>query len=65
MAERLTYWRCLECHGTGRRVSGGYDFHCDACDGTGNALVNGKARAHHRAMERIFEATNPPAPRRR
>jgi len=54
MTERITYWKCPDCHGTGKRIVG-YDSveRCFRCDGTGNAFVDGRARAHARRVAEI------------
>lgn len=55
MKNRLTYWKCPKCHGTGERiVVPGHVEHCSDCAGTGNALVDGKARAHAAEIERLL-----------
>lgn len=51
---RLNYWKCPKCHGSGRVIPiPGHAASCEACDGTGNALVDGAAARHRRALERI------------
>ena len=61
MAEHLTYWKCPECHGTGKTIrywtSPASVEPCEKCDGTGNAMVDGAKRRHEREIERI-EAMN-------
>lgn len=52
MNERLTYWECRECFGTGRVIVASNAYTCFACDGSGNALVSG---AKHRHVQRLAE----------
>lgn len=55
MNDRLTYWKCPKCHGTGKTIPiPGRVEDCFDCDGTGNALVDGKARAHEREVNDIL-----------
>lgn len=55
MADRLTYWKCPRCYGTGQAIPiPGHVETCSECDGTGNALVDGAARAHSRQVAEIL-----------
>ncbi len=59
MREQLMYWRCPKCLGTGKIICS-YQRHeyvlmCEECDGTGNGLVDGHARAHARRISAIEE----------
>lgn len=55
--ERITYWKCRHCHGTGQVIRGCSEwrraFKCDECDGTGNALVDGAAEQHRRDLSEL------------
>ena len=52
--ERIRYWKCSDCHGTGRAEHiPGRVTTCERCDGTGNALVDGEAAAHRRRLIEI------------
>jgi DnaJ-class molecular chaperone len=57
MKERLTYWKCNHCHGTGKLIVGFGDgartASCDHCDGTGNGLVDGPTERHKRRVAEI------------
>lgn len=53
MSDQLTYWKCPKCHGTGFQICGGREITCYPCDGTGNAMVDGAARAHRRALSEL------------
>jgi DnaJ-class molecular chaperone len=57
MRERITYWKCSHCHGTGRTIWGHGDTAraetCFYCDGTGNAFVDGATECHKRRLEEI------------
>lgn len=56
MSERINYWQCSACHGTGEVLLGFYCdeiLACDRCDGTGNAMVDGAKRRHERRLEEI------------
>lgn len=49
----LTYWKCRECHGTGRVFRPWYAKEsqpCFKCDGSGNALVDGEEQRHRRRL---------------
>lgn len=53
MSERLTYWKCAECQGTGRAFYPWYaeqSSECFKCGGTGNALINGETERHKRRL---------------
>lgn len=54
MRERLTYWKCTYCHGTGYTLLGPIGVQhaepCFSCDGTGNAMVDGAAASHARQV---------------
>ena len=55
MSGRLTYWKCPECHGTGRvfrkRLGTPRKSEpCFECDSTGNAFINGEAEQHKRRL---------------
>jgi hypothetical protein len=52
MTERITYWRCRHCFGTGM-VFEPYlkaPITCFRCDGSGNALIDGAAEQHKRRL---------------
>lgn len=51
--ERLTWWKCPKCHGTGRVIALRRVEPCFHCDGTGNALIDGRARDHARRVAEI------------
>lgn len=55
----LNYWQCSKCHGTGKviPVYAKNVEECEACDGTGNALVNGEAERHRRRISELTEQT--------
>lgn len=49
----LPYWKCAECHGTGRVFRPWYakqSEECFECAGTGNALVDGATEQHKRRL---------------
>lgn len=53
MSEMIGWWRCPECHGTGRVFRPWYaetSEPCFECDGTGNACVDGERRRHARKL---------------
>lgn len=53
MTERLTYWKCPDCHGAGLVFRPWYaetPEQCFKCDGTGNALVDGETERHKRRL---------------
>lgn len=51
---RISYWQCQKCHGSGKAIPvPGHVERCFECDGTGNALVDGRAAAHAREVRRI------------
>jgi DnaJ-class molecular chaperone len=57
------WWKCPECHGTGRVFSPWYaktSESCLKCDGTGNAVVNGEEERHRRRLldEQIDKLVN-------
>lgn len=60
--ERLTYWKCSECHGTGKVICG-YDHDridpCSRCDATGNAMVDGETERHKRRIAEIERRKSP------
>ena len=43
MADDVTYWRCPDCDGKGRKWPTG--IRCSKCGGTGNALATDGERA--------------------
>lgn len=44
MTDKITYWKCGDCDGTGKRISGPYIVgDCPRCNGSGNALRPGKS----------------------
>ncbi len=50
----ITYWKCPKCHGTGKNIVANHWIErCFDCDGTGNALEDGAARAHERRVREI------------
>lgn len=49
----LSYWKCRKCHGTGKTIWQEQVNECSACDGTGNALVDGEARRHLRRVREL------------
>jgi hypothetical protein len=52
MSERITFWRCGHCLGTGR-IFAVYAIApevCAKCAGTGNALVDGEAERHRQRL---------------
>lgn len=51
--ERITYWRCPDCCGTGKLVAGNSVTDCYKCDGTGNGMVDGEKAAHQRRIDEI------------
>lgn len=56
--ERLTYWKCPKCFGTGRVIVNDHKAvphakSCVDCDGSGNALVDGQANEHLRRLSEI------------
>ena len=53
--ERISYWKCSHCLGTGRVIYGGDagPHDCSECDGTGNALIDGATERHKRALAEI------------
>jgi hypothetical protein len=51
----LTYRPCPRCYGSGRRIIADRAISCEACDGTGNALVDGRAAQHRRELAEIDE----------
>lgn len=54
MTQDLRFWKCPDCHGTGKVIVGHDRIEqCCKCDGTGNAFVDGVAAAHRRALDRI------------
>ena len=53
MSDRLTYWKCPKCHGTGHVFRPWYNKQsgsCFACAGTGNALVDGETEQHKQRL---------------
>lgn len=53
--ERITFWKCPECHGVGKLAPHWSDTvsDCPKCDGTGNALVDDEAeRLRRRVSQR-------------
>lgn len=57
------WWKCPECHGTGRVFRPWYaktSEPCFKCDATGNAMVDGEAERHKRRLfeERIGDLTS-------
>lgn len=58
MMERLTYWKCPSCRGTGRVAYGPTAIACFHCAGTGNALVDGREAAHRRRLTEIERSKN-------
>jgi len=58
MGERLTYWKCPKCLGTGRRFEHWMSEPepCFSCDGTGNALVSGETERHKRRLAEFDRA---------
>lgn len=59
MHERLTYWKCPKCHGTGRVIYGPNAEKCFECDGTGNAMIDGVEQAHRRRLAEIDAREDP------
>lgn len=60
----MNWWKCSECHGTGRVYRPWYaktSESCDRCDGSGNAMVDGAAERHRRRVleEQIAAVTRP------
>ena len=57
MRERITYWKCPKCFGTGKCVQGfepnARTYDCEACDGTGNGMVDGATERHKRRVAKI------------
>lgn len=52
--DHLTYWKCRRCQGAGEVIVGYEGIErCPDCDGTGNGLVDGRARAYAREIDRI------------
>lgn len=51
---RIIYWKCRHCHGTGEAITvPSHSERCFECDGTGNAMVDGRAAAHRRQLQEI------------
>ena len=53
MSERIHFWRCSHCFGTGL-VFEPYmqgPLQCLKCDGTGKAMVDGEAERHKRRIQ--------------
>lgn len=53
MKDDITFWKCPDCHGTGREIIVGKAVECARCDGTGNALVSGAEHRHRRRLTKI------------
>lgn len=51
--EYLTYWKCRHCFGSGKIIICGRVSPCGACDGTGNAMVDGEAADHARRIAAV------------
>lgn len=65
MSERLIFWKCRHCYGTGEIIVGSRApavHRCPHCSGTGNALVDGHAEAHRRRLRQIKDAARRGAP---
>lgn len=61
MSDRLTYWKCPHCHGTGR-VFEAYmrePLDCLECDGTGNSCTDGKTERHKRRLAEFDRERQP------
>lgn len=60
--ERITYWKCSTCYGTGKVIRGRIGSPraepCEKCDGTGNALVDGATERHKRRIAEIEQRSN-------
>ena len=63
MSDEITYWRCRKCRRVG--ILAPYGLRCLRCDGTGNALVDGEAAAHQRAVKEALERQGEESPARR
>lgn len=52
--DEITFWKCPQCHGCGEVAPHWSNtVHvCPACDGTGNALVDGAEREQRREIVR-------------
>ena len=53
MNDRISYWKCPKCHGTGRVFSPWYaktSQECFDCAGSGNAFVSGEEERHRRRL---------------
>jgi len=50
VSDRITFWKCSECHGTGRVFVCVIAKECYKCDGTGNALIDGAEERHKRRL---------------
>jgi hypothetical protein len=55
MYDNVRHWKCPQCQGTGKKIA--HDrkstYACEACDGTGNAFVDGAARRYQREIDEI------------
>lgn len=57
MTERITYWKCPRCFGTGRLIHGYGDskraYECKDCDGTGNSMIDGATERYKRELAQM------------